>query len=514
MYSTKKILITTIILIACSCLHAQSTGFKNHPKNLLVFFDGLRPDYITPEQMPNLYAFKQTAAYGKQHHSVFPTVTRVNAASYATGSYPATHGLMGNTVYFPAVNPVAALNTGSALDLKRIDSAENGHLLLTPSIGEILSEAGQRMAVFSSGSTGQALLQNHKVGRGFIINPDMILPVAFKDTVVAALGQPPITGEDNSKKHIWITEALIRFGLTENGPPVCAIWYSDPDGAAHKHGIGSPEAIRSLKTVDEQFGRILQFLDQQHLRSSYNIIVSADHGFVTYSGSQRLTSFLIERQLKKDKTSDDVVVADGAIYVKDHNQIIIKKIVEVLQQQEWIGAIFTPAAKPGNKKGEIPGTLSFESVHYNNPFRSGDILAVINWNDNKNSKGYAGASYSTGVAGHGGISPYEIHIALMASGPSFKKNYESDIPTSNIDIVPTLLHILKLQQPAAMNGRVMSELLSDNVSATIPKVTRQIITTSVDKNGIRYKLTLQRSVVANHYYIDFCKTTRIKLQQK
>src|SRR5690606_31676098 len=112
-------------------------------------------------------AFKQTAAYGKQHHSVFPTVTRVNAASYATGSYPATHGLMGNTVYFPAVNPVAALNTGSALDLKRIDSAENGHLLLTPSIGEILSEAGQRMAVFSSGSTGQALLQNHKVGRGF-----------------------------------------------------------------------------------------------------------------------------------------------------------------------------------------------------------------------------------------------------------------------------------------------------------------------------------------------------------
>ena len=39
-------------------------------KTLIVFFDGLRPDYITEAQMPNLFAFKQSAALGKQHHSV------------------------------------------------------------------------------------------------------------------------------------------------------------------------------------------------------------------------------------------------------------------------------------------------------------------------------------------------------------------------------------------------------------------------------------------------------------
>src|SRR6187549_2630869 len=73
-------------------------------RTLIVFFDGLRPDYITPELMPNLYAFSKDASYGKQHHSVFPTVTRVNASSYSTGSYPDTHGLMGNTVYFPQIS--------------------------------------------------------------------------------------------------------------------------------------------------------------------------------------------------------------------------------------------------------------------------------------------------------------------------------------------------------------------------------------------------------------------------
>src|SRR6185503_1533124 len=80
-------------------------------RTLIVFFDGLRPDYITPQGMPNVYAFSKTGCYGKQHHSVFPTVTRVNASSYSTGSYPGTHGLMGNTVYFPQVDSRKGLNT-------------------------------------------------------------------------------------------------------------------------------------------------------------------------------------------------------------------------------------------------------------------------------------------------------------------------------------------------------------------------------------------------------------------
>ena len=114
-------------------------------RTLIVFFDGLRPDYITAELMPKLYSFKQQACYGASHHSVFPTVTRVNSSSYSTGSYPATHGLMGNTVYFPEVDKVVGLNTGEASDLNRIDSATKGHLLTTSSsLGQELKKAGKK----------------------------------------------------------------------------------------------------------------------------------------------------------------------------------------------------------------------------------------------------------------------------------------------------------------------------------------------------------------------------------
>lgn len=503
-----KIFLAIITLCAVTPLHSQQPSVtQKQPKTLIVFFDGLRPDYITAEQMPNLYAFKQTAAYGKKHHSVFPTVTRVNASSYATGSYPKSHGILGNAVYFPKVNKTQPLNTGSIVDMGKVMTSENGRLLTAVSMGELLAKAGEKMMVFSSGSTGQAFLQNYTISGGAIINTDTILPAAMQQNVWSTIGKAPADMPDNRARHAWVTDALLHFGLVNNGPLVSAIWYSDPDGAAHDHGMGSAEAVESIKVVDEQFGRILQYLKENNLEETYNIIISADHGFVTYVGKENLTDFLIQQKFKKDKNSDDVVVAEGAIYVKDHNPQIIDAIVKSLQQQEWIGAVFTKGKKPGDMKGSVPGTLSFESVHWNHPTRAGDILVDKNWNNSKNDKGYEGASFSKGVAGHGSISPYEIHIALIASGPSFKESYESDIPTSNVDLVPTILYISKIAGYKNMDGRVMTELLLAN-NTPAPKPKTEIVNTETKINNTNYKLSLYRTTVGKNTYIDYAEVKR------
>ncbi|MGC4035534.1 MAG: alkaline phosphatase family protein [Chitinophagaceae bacterium] len=508
MQKTKIVCCFLILLTVFDIAAQQPSGKPNHKiRTLLVFFDGLRPDYITKENMPNLFAFKEQGIYGAQHHSVFPTVTRVNAASYATGSYPASHGLMGNSVYFPSVNKTKALGTSDVKNLIKINAAENGHLLTRPSIGEILAQAGERMMVFSSGSTGQAFLQNHTISGGAIINTDTILPLSMQEDVWKVLGKAPADQPDNKPKHQWITDALIHFGFAKNGPLVSAIWYSDPDGAAHEHGIGSEEAIRSIKTVDEQFGRIIAYLSENDLLSFYNIIVSADHGFVTYTGKKDLTKFLIEQKLKADETSQDVIVADGAIYVKDRDEKTIAAIVKSLQQQEWIGAIFTKGKNIGDMEGSIPGTLSFESIHWNHPERAGDILVDMNWNTNKNDKGFAGISFSEGVAGHGSISPYETHIALIASGPSFKKHSVSELPTSNIDIVPTILFIHHIKGYEKMDGRVMTELLSDNKPFYLKLLTTTRSTqTTIGK--VSYKLSINFTTLGKYRYVNFASTER------
>lgn len=485
---------------------AQPSSKQVH--TLIIFFDGLRPDYITADAMPNLYAFKQQHVYGNKHHSVFPTVTRLNSASYATGSYPYKHGIMSNTIFFPQISPNKTLNTGSADDLNKVRAATNNRLLTTVSLAEVLEAAGKDMMIFSSGSTGQALLQNHQIKGKGIINTDMILPQSLQQQVIKELGPAPKKGKQE-ERHIWATNALLKYGLKEDGPAVSAIWLSDPDGAAHSNGMGSSAAKKALKIVDTQFGRIIAELHARGLTDRFNIIISADHGFVTYIGTETLRDYLIRKGFKKDKESDDIVVADGAIYIKNKTPQLIENIVKELQQESWIGAIFTKAKKPGSMQGWVQGTLSFDAVHWNHPERAADILVDRNWNDSVNSAGYAGAGYSVGVAGHGGLSPYETTIPLIVSGPAFKKELVSEIPTSNIDIAPTVLALQGVPVPSSMDGRVMYELMKHpSKKEKYKKVKSNEYTTLAKYPGGVYKLLLKVTQYGQSRYIDYAKVKR------
>ncbi|RYY54904.1 MAG: alkaline phosphatase family protein, partial [Chitinophagaceae bacterium] len=261
------------------------------------------------------------------------------------------------------------------------------------------------------------------------------------------------------------------------------------------------------RKVDEQLGRILKTLDERDLRKDFNILFSTDHGFVTYAGKDNITELLVRNGLKQNKESEDVVVAGGSIHVKEHDKDKIRKIVALLQAQDWIGSVFTRGATKKSTAGWVPGTLAFSAIHWDNAERSGDILADYNWNDEKNSTGYPGTSMGKGVAGHGSMSPYEVHIPLIASGPDFIAATESGLPTSNVDITPTVLFLQGIKVPASMAGRVLSELLTgSNVKNTEVKV--QHITTSVNLPSGTYNLDLQVSVLGKYRYIDFSKVTR------
>ena len=72
-------------------------------KFLLVGFDGLRPDLVTEELMPNLFHFAQRGVSVENHRCYFPSETYVNLASLVTGTTPAQHGIVGKE--FPVPYP-------------------------------------------------------------------------------------------------------------------------------------------------------------------------------------------------------------------------------------------------------------------------------------------------------------------------------------------------------------------------------------------------------------------------
>ena len=88
---------------------------------------------------------------------------------------------------------------------------------------------------------------------------------------------------------------------------------------------------------------------------------------------------------------------------------------------------------------------------------------------------------------------------MLAWGPDFKRNAVVRMPTSNVDVAPTLLHVLGLRSAlAAMDGRPIFEALAGGPDEEqVPLETR---TVRVSRDG--YSAVLQTSEVAGKRYID------------
>src|SRR5215469_12007993 len=70
------------------------------PHNIIIFVaDGLRYGSVTPENMPNMYRLKTEGVDFTNSHSLFPTITTVNASAIATGHYIGDTGDFGNSIY-------------------------------------------------------------------------------------------------------------------------------------------------------------------------------------------------------------------------------------------------------------------------------------------------------------------------------------------------------------------------------------------------------------------------------
>lgn len=458
-------------------------------RHLLILVDGLRPDYVTAEVMPNLTALGKRGVVFNQHHSVYPTVTRVNASSISTGAYPQMHGLMGNSVFFPKVDPAKFLDTGVRDNLLNVAQAE-GRLLTAPTLGESLQAVGRKMLVVSSGSSGSAFLNNHTVAGGAILHADFTMPESLREGM-KALGPTPADEAPAGSGDRYAVDALLKVGLARVDPSVTVLWLSDLDSTAHDNGIGAPATVEVLRHVDGEIKRIEDSLRAAGLFDSYNIWVTSDHGFSTYTGAIDLPAVLKPFMRPLPDGTPRIVAGGGAIYVRDDDAPTVAAIAKILQQTPGVGAVFTPATQPGSFDGRVPGTLSFDAVRWNHD-RSAQLLYSPDWTDTTNAHGFAGTTASNGTAGHGSSSPWDVHNTLIAAGPDLKRGITVDAPSANADFAPTFLKLLGITIPPSVQGRALDEALIDGPAAA--NAVRTMDHTARTEDG-RYAVTATFSII-------------------
>ena len=313
-------------------------------KVIIMVWDGLRPDSITMEDTPNLYAMRKLSANFSDNHSTYPTFTMMNAASLASGSFPRKSGFYGNTFWTPPPGPSGINASGHPQSyqdpvftedyaiLKTLNTHYNDDLIMVESLFKIAHKAG--MVTATVGKSGPAFLQDLG-GGGYFIDENAVLPLSFAKELQAAQialpansskpfkaneltldsknGNPtkrdpyitfPLTeyGEtlysrdasDNSQgapedaANKYMLSVFTHFILPRKKPDLSLIWFRTPDNSQHGYGVGSANYHKALRSQDARLGELRDALNQFNLASTTNIIVISDHGHSSVSGATNL----------------------------------------------------------------------------------------------------------------------------------------------------------------------------------------------------------------------------------
>jgi len=510
-----RVLLTLCLL--CGALNLSHAAARHV---VVVVWDGMRPDFVTERNTPTLHGLVRRGVFFRNNHSVFLSSTEVNGATLATGAYPQRNGVIGNREFRPDIDPLKAIRTESLEAMRHRDA--HGHYLGVPTLAELLQARGHRTAI--AGSKPVVLLHDRsdrpETAGSVNVFEGRTLPTNALAGITRVLGAFPESGDTKTNRDLWTTHALIGTLWEKDVPAFSLLWLAEPDSSQHTSGIGSERSMESIRNSDRALALVIDALKRKGVYDKTDIIVVSDHGFSTIDGHINIVARLQEagfnasREFKGKPAKGDVLViglgGSVLIYVAEHDQKTIQRIADFLQTESYIGVLFTDEG--------LKGTFPLEEASIDSA-DAPDIAVSLRWTPQVNQHGAAGSVIAegggTGTSGSGqsgtslrgthvSLSPYDLHNTLIAAGPDFREGFASDTPSGNVDVAPTILHLLGVKQPRSlfgrsMDGRVLFEALKSS-DAKPPRIKRRELRASakhpggewtqklsvVEVNGVRY----------------------------
>lgn len=441
-------------------------------KAVICVFDGLRPDRVSADLTPHLWRFATGGTWFCESRSVFPSVTRVATTSFATGSKPATHGIMNNSFYHPAVIKDRLLDTSSAADLRAAEAHHGGRFVEADGLGCVLAKAGKSYSVVHTGSTGSAYLVNHRAkkhghwtfsihGADHTQTPDAVKEVAERFGPLSKRGLPKFAEVD------YGADVFVDHVLFNRRPDVALIWFCEPDTSYHFCEIGAQDTVDVTKRTDEQFGRILETIASMPDADETLVVAMSDHGQIATTNHVDLQSILQEIGVRASHQPDDNLDAittlgigvDITLVEKDRQRL--ETIAHALMEHPSTGLLFTPSRSP--EAGVIDGTLPYSAVGIDHP-RAADLIYVPHSSIEPDQHGLPGNASCVipidvplGGGMHGGLNPYEQNTMLAFGGTAPALGLIND-PADLTDIVPTILELLGISAPSSMTGKPLAAM--------------------------------------------------------
>ena len=411
---------------------------------VLMIIDGLRGDMVTPELSPALCEIAGRSRIFTAHRSVFPSATRVNAASIATGCLPARHGLPGNAIALDEGNGLVAVSVGPPEFRERWRRA-TGRTLHRPALPERLGKRGGAV-IYSNSSAGAAHMldpdgHGHLFHRSGCFAPGLR---AIKDARFAGIGYD---GAGDAEVTGHFCDTLMK----DRESDLFILWICEPDHSQHALELGSPAHRKVLAGADACAGRVSRAVaSRREAGDDVLFVLGSDHGHETVAEIVPVEELLESAGLGESRDSNDIVFASSGmgalLYFSAPAAGRRGALAAWLRAQPWTDEVFegeklaavglptgtalgiaiAMAKREGANRFGVPGLGCVAA----DAFTSGDRV---------------------GFGQHGGLGAYETRPFLIADGSAFPTG-RSGAPSATTDIAPTLLH--HLDAPGdGMDGR-------------------------------------------------------------
>ncbi len=409
---------------------------------IAVVCDGLGADWLRPELTPTLCALGTRHIRVPGIRAVFPSVTRVSAASIATGCFPARHGLIGNQVALRKGDRLAVHNVGHP-NFRHAMRDATGGTLRVPTMAERLADRGGQVA-FSNVSAGAAYFLDpehfgtvlHRAGSfgpgGALLDGDDALRVSHD-----------LEG-DRAMTARFIDEVVAggecRLGL---------LWLANPDLTTHHAPLGSPAHLEALRVVDALVADVVAAVTAQDDAERTLVTIGSDHGHETIDRGVHVGEWLSGHGLAGDVREGKIAVAGqgtaALVYAIEEARARFDAVLPSLRVQPWAGEVHTgdALAELGVGPAEsLVAAIDMARLEQENPF--GVVGSRWLAEDGESSR-------DMGCGQHGGCGPQETVPFLVLAAPGQGPGVVSR-PASLVDIAPTILAWLGVAAEG-MDGR-------------------------------------------------------------
>ncbi|MBR0681990.1 alkaline phosphatase family protein [Roseomonas eburnea] len=404
-----------------------------------VVLDGLRRDQVLPADTPALAGFAQAATRYAAHRSVFPSATRVVSACFATGCWPARHGLAGNGVALMEQGRLVPHDVGRPDFMDRL-RAVRGRTLLVPTLAERLAAAGREAMVFSNVSPGAARAHDPD-GHGWVLHRAW----------AHGPGLRPLSGAEavadvtlDAAGDVRLTDAFLARALDGRKAALAVLWLGEPDASQHAHALGSPPVRAAIAAADACFARVRAAVAERRAAGEDILLVAcSDHGHQTVREVVDIEAEFVAAGLKRGSGDDTLVsVSNGTsalVYLHPDRAADAPAVLRFLASRPWAGRVLAGAALAEVGQAAADGLLCAVSMASDDAVNGhgvpGSAFAA---------KPAAGKPDRLGCGQHGGLGEAEQAPFLMIEGDGFAPGATQAAPTSPVDLAPTFLRHLGL----------------------------------------------------------------------